>query len=128
MGLFGVKFQAIDLYSSSLLRQRRFSIVSTTAQHHKVIRVSHHPRGLLEHLIIQDMKVDVGQQRADDCALRCAELGRSPFHVLEDVLMQIALDQPKDTPIADALLDALHQPRMRDRIEVALKSASTTKL
>src|SRR6266478_5355092 len=119
VGLLGVKTQPIDLYPGFYLRKRRLGFFSTSAQHHKGIRVSHHPIALLHHLTIQAMKVDVGQKRTDHRALRCAA-ARPPFlHVLDDVLMQIGLDQLKHPAIAHTLLYALHKPRMRNRVEVA---------
>src|SRR5438445_5962384 len=119
VGLLGVKTQPIDLYPGFYLRKRRLGFFSTSAQHHKVIRVSHHPIALLHHLTIQAMKVDVGQKRTDHRALRCAA-ARPPFlHVLDDVLMQIGLDQLQHPAIAHTLLYALHKPRMRNRVEVA---------
>src|SRR5205807_9727460 len=72
VGLLGVKTQPMDLYPGFYLRKRRLGFFSTSAQHHKGIRVSHHPIALLHHLTIQAMKVDVGQKRTDHRALRCA--------------------------------------------------------
>jgi hypothetical protein len=70
---------------------------------------------------IQRVQVDVRQQRADYGALRRA-LGRfPPFHSPHNFLTEPAAQQALNAPITDALLDPLHQPLMRDRVEVALK-------
>src|SRR6266446_80416 len=91
------------------------------AQHHEVVGIPHHPIAASRHQFIKRVPVDVGQQRADNCALRRA-LGRfPPFHSPHNFLTEPAAQQAKNAPITDALLDPLHQPLMRDRVEVALK-------
>src|SRR5262245_36023116 len=119
VGLLGIETQAIDLYPGFHLGQRRLGCFSTTAQHHKVIRVSHHPIALLLHLTVQGMKVDVGQKRTNHRTLRCAPNGRPAFHLLDDVLTEKRLYQGKYPAIAHLLLYVLHKPRVRNCVEVA---------
>src|SRR5712675_1343911 len=65
------------------------------AQHHEVVCIPHHPIGAGCHQFIQRVQVDVGQQRADHCALRRA-LGRFPsFHTPDDLLTEPAAQECK---------------------------------
>src|SRR3990170_4212318 len=119
VGLLSIKTQAVCLYPGLHLDQRRLGLLSTAAEHHKVISVAHHPVALLLHLTVQSMKVDIRQKRTNHRSLRCAPNWRPSLHLLDDVLMQKRLDQLKHPAIAHLLLYALHQPRMSNRVEVA---------
>ena len=54
-------------------------------------------------------------------ALRCPARWRPSLHFLYDVLLKKRSYQLKHPPIAHLLLNALHKPRVRNGVEVALK-------
>src|SRR6266567_1497213 len=72
-------------------------------------------------LVRMRMQVDVRQQRTDHRTLRRPLRRRPSFHAPQDVLREPAAQQTENAPIADALLDPLHQPLVWDGVEVALK-------
>src|SRR3989304_8687523 len=47
VGLLGIKTQAVCLYPGLHLGQRRWCLLSTAAQHYKVVGGAHHPVALL---------------------------------------------------------------------------------
>ncbi len=63
------------------------------------------------------MQVDVGQQRGNDPALRGAGDAASDHPVLHHPGAQHGAQELEDVTVADALLDRLHQPVVRDRLE-----------
>src|SRR5438093_8940542 len=67
------------------------------------------------------MKINVGQKGADHRSLRCPARWRPSLHFLYDVLLKKRSYQLKHPPIAHLLLNALHKPRVRNGVEVALK-------
>ncbi len=92
-----------------------------SAQHHEVVRIAHHAIAARCHQLIKRVQVDVRQQGADHSSLRSALRRRPSFQLAHDVLLEPAAQDAEDTPITHALLDTLHQPVMRDGVEVALE-------
>src|SRR5262249_11697813 len=121
MGLVGTKAQAMGLYPGFYFRKRRFGLLPTAAKHHKVIGVANHAVALLLHVIVERMKINVGQKRANHRPLRAPFRWRPSLHLLDDVLLQIRFDQIHHPPIAHLFLNALHKPHVRNGVEVASK-------
>ena len=77
----------------------------------------------VSHEVIQWVKVDVGQKRAYDAALRRAffpVLGLDLAHLVHDSLLEEAFDQLEHSAIGNVLTHQAHQALMRDAVEIAL--------
>jgi len=120
-----VQFQIELLHSLSEFRPELIGIRLTVKSNHDVVRKTHHDylavRPLLPPCLDPQvdyvMKIDVRQQR------RCtAALGRSFFRACSFPILQHAgvepfLDQSHDPLVCYPMLDELHQPFVRNRIE-----------
>src|SRR5712691_3606739 len=113
--------QAVLCHPSTDFRQGSVGLFSTPTEHYKVVRIAHHPIPAGRHQFIERVQVDVRQQRADDRTLRRALRRRPSLQVAHDVLLEPAAQQVENAPITDALLNPLHQPLVRDGVEVALE-------
>ncbi len=65
-----MEHQSVRTYPSTHTGQRRFRFLPTATQHYGVIRVSHHHHPSLTHFNVKLVKVNVGDQGADNSALR----------------------------------------------------------
>src|SRR6266566_8560586 len=67
------------------------------------------------------MKVDIRQQRAYDCPLRCPCFSTFPLpHRLHDRLLQVPFDESEHPSVRDFLLHFFREDSMVDRVEVLL--------
>ena len=72
--------------------------------------------------MVQRVEVEVRQQRTDDGSLRGAALRRLPaFQFFQHPGFEALFQQPQDAAVHDALPNQLHQPWVRDRVEVTLE-------
>jgi hypothetical protein len=63
------------------------------------------------------MEIDIRQQRRCTAALRRPFLHAYSFSILQHARVQPFLDEPHNAPVRDAMLDELHKPFVRNRIE-----------
>src|SRR5277367_2341908 len=97
----------------------------------RVVRVSHdnHVAGgaslppLVDPLIINMMKVDVRQERADDRALWRPLPRFDHASIFEHACRQPFGDQPDDSPVVNPMLDESDQPVTADLVEKGLPVA-----
>src|SRR6266852_3578212 len=115
----GMQLQVELLHAFRKFRPKLVGIRLAVKSNHDVVRESHHDdiavrllrTPCLDPQIEYVMKIDVSQQRRGTTALRRPVLqhaGAEPF-----------LDQSHDAPVRDPMLDELHQPFVRNRIEEA---------
>jgi len=125
---------------SDLLAQFGEVLVGPIAEHHEVVRVADQApvRQVLEppasalpggghrparfpwrvQVLIEHRQRDVGQQRRQDAALRCAGAGVLVVAEFgEDPGLEERLDQPQHTLVLDPQPDPVHQGRMVDGVK-----------
>ncbi len=81
----------------------------------------HHPATALLHQEVERMQVDIGQERRDDRPLGRPRRRPPARHVLHDILLEEALDQRQDLPVAERMRHQGHQSVVRDGVEIALQ-------
>src|SRR5882724_1227519 len=101
--------------------QRGPRLVFRSAEDHEVIGIAHHPAPVLLHQQVERVQVDVGQQRRENRPLGRSRRRLPARHTRHDLLLEKAVDQLQDAPVADRLAYPCHKPVVRDRIEVALQ-------
>src|SRR5580692_3936165 len=122
-----VQFQIELLHSLREFRPKLIGIRFAVKAHHDVVCKTHDDdiavRPLLtprlgpqvEHV----MKIDVRQKRRGTAALGRPFLHPYPLPILQHAGVEPFLDQSHDAPICYPVLDELHQPFVRNRIEKA---------
>jgi len=96
------------------------------AQHDEVVRVADDfPDATLNPGPVEGVQVDVGQQRGDDPALRCARdrLGAHPS--LQHPCTQPLSEQFEHPPVRHPLADQSQQPLMVDRTKSRMSASNT---
>src|SRR3989449_2636512 len=101
--------------------QGPFGFFSVPAQNDEVVRVSHHLDPLSRHLMVERIKVDVRQQRADDRPLRCSRFGCPRLRRLHHLLAQKRFQQLEHSSVRYFLLHSFQQLVLWNRVEVALQ-------
>ena len=119
VGLVRMQTQAVGGGPAADRRQRRLGLFAACTEHHEVVCIAHHPMACCRHQRVQRVEVDVRQQRADHRTLRRARRRRPAFHVPQHLLPEPAAQQIEHAAIADPRLDPLHQPLVRNAVEVA---------
>src|SRR6202795_449529 len=122
-----VQFQMELLHSLREFRSELIGIRLAVKSNHDVVCITHHDNVAVRPLLTPRldpqvehvMKIYVGQQRRSTAAL-----GRPFFRACSSPILQHArvepfLDQPHDAPVRNPVLDELHQPFVRKRIEKA---------
>ena len=69
-------------------------------------------------ILVQRVKIDVGKQRTEHSALRCAFVGQIHLVLLEDAALEPASDQALDPLIPHALLHKLDEQILIDGVKV----------
>src|SRR5882757_5063032 len=125
--LLGMQLQVELVHAFREFRPELLGIRLAVKSNHDVVRKTHHDliavRALLTPCLDPQveyvMKVDVGQQRRGTAALGRPLFHSYPFPILQHAGVEPFLDQSHDAPICYPVLDELHQPFVRDRIEKA---------
>ena len=91
------------------------------AEDHEVVGVPCHLESRFGQCVVERVEVDVRQERAEDCSLRAAPLGRPAHRRVHHVLPKELRNQPQDTSVGNLCLDASHQLLVRNRVEVRLQ-------
>ena len=120
-----VQFQMELLHSLREFRSELIGIRLAVKSNHDVVCITHHDNVAVRPLLTPRldpqvehvMKIYVGQQRRSTAAL-----GRPFFRACSSPILQHArvepfLDQSHDAPVRNPVLDELHQPFVRKRIE-----------
>ncbi len=123
--LYGMQFQVELLHAFHELRPELFGIRLAVKSNHDVVRKTHHDHIAVRPLLTPRldpqveyvMKIDVRQQRRGTAALRSSFFAPCSLPILHHAGVQPFLDEPHDAPICDSMLDELHQPFVRNRIE-----------
>src|SRR5277367_6778256 len=121
MSLVRMQGQAVRVHERTDQREGLSRLLRAVAQDDEVVGVANHRQAVLGHQHVERMQIEIRQQRADDRALRRASRGGPSRAFRYDVLFQPALDQLEKAAIADPRPQPLHQPVVRDRVEVALQ-------
>ncbi len=98
-----------------LLLESNHDVVGIPHDDHIAMRLLSTP--CLDPQIKGVMKIDIRQQRRCTAALGGTFLHSDSFPILQHARVQPFLDEPHDAPVCNAVLDELHQPFVRDRIE-----------
>src|ERR1700692_4646677 len=122
-----VQFQIELLHSLSEFHPELIGIRLAVKSNHDVVRKTHHnhvavrplltPR--LDPQVEHVMKINVSQQRRCTAALGRSFFRACSFPILQHARVEPFLDQSHDAPICNPVLDELHQPFVRNRIEEA---------
>src|SRR6266567_498664 len=123
----GMQFQAELPESLGKFHSKLLGIRFVLESDHDVVRVPHDDdiavrllsTPCLDPQIKNVMEIDVRQQRRCTAALRSPFLHTDSFSILQHARVQPFLDEPHHAPVRDAMLDELHQPLVRNRIEEA---------
>jgi hypothetical protein len=103
------------------LAQRRAGFGFVSAEHDKVVGITHDVISPLAHLAVESMQVEVGQEGADHGALRRAP-GRCPLlKPVEYVRLEVGVEERQNAPVANARLHLVHEGVVGDAVEVALQ-------
>src|ERR1017187_1146342 len=88
-----MEHQSVRIHPSTQAGQRTVRCFPTATQHHSVIGVSHHHHPGLTHFNVKVMKVNVGDQGADNSALRTTRRWSPTRQVYHDVLLEKLLHE-----------------------------------
>ena len=94
VGLVGMQRQTVRSDPRTHAGERSFRFLPSATQHHGIIGVAHHHQPRLTHLYVKLVKVDVGEQWADNRPLRTARDRRPALQIFHDVLLEKLLDEP----------------------------------
>src|SRR6267378_6921590 len=123
----GMQLQVELLHAFRKFRPKLVGIRLAFKSNHDVVRETHHDdlaaRPLLTPCLDPQveyvMKIDVSQERRCTAALGRPLLHSYPFPILQHAGVEPFLDQSHDAPVCYPMLDELHQPFVRNRIEEA---------
>src|SRR5712691_2480856 len=119
-GLFRMQAQASLRRPLLHFGERRSGLGFAAAENDEVVCITHHLIPTVSHLMVQRVKIDVRQQRANHRTLRRARLRRpvpQPFH---HFLLQHRLYQFQHSAVCHFLRHLPLQLLLRNRVEVAL--------
>src|SRR5208282_3407936 len=116
-----MEHQSVRIHPSTHAGQRRVRCFPTTTQHHGVIRVSHHHQPGLTHFNVKFVKVNVGDQGADNSALRTTRRWCPPRHVFHDVLLEKLLNELQYTTVRNPPSHFREKGCVWNRVKVALQ-------
>jgi len=102
-------------------RQGCGRLLRTPAQHHKVVRISHHLKALRGHQMVERVEVNVAQQRTAHRTLRRALFGGPFLEPVEHPLFQERLDQPEKAAVRHLLPDQGEKTVLGNCVEIALQ-------
>ena len=71
--------------------------------------------------MVQRVEIDVRQQRTEHRSLRRSLLRRPALQAVQDALLQERFEQLQHSSVRHLLRHPLHQPVVRNRVEVALQ-------
>ena len=122
-----VQFQIELLHSLREFRPELSGIRLAVKSSHDVVRKTHHDNVAVRPLLTPRldpqvehvMEINVGQQRRSAAALGRPFFHSYPFPILQHACVEPFLDQSHDAPVRHPVLDELHQPFVRKRIEKA---------
>src|ERR1700680_1317881 len=123
----GMQLQVELLHTFREFRPQLIGIRLAVKSNHDVVRKTHPddiavrplltPR--LDPQVEHVMEINVGQQRRGTAALGRPFFHPYPFPILQHAGVEPFLDQSHDAPICNPVVDQLHQPFVRNRIEKA---------
>src|SRR5688572_9349457 len=99
--------------------ERRSGLSFAPTENDEVICVAHHLVATPGHLMVQRVKIDVRQQRADNCSLWSSLLRGPVFQPIHHSLSQHGRDQFQHSAVCHLLLHLSRQLAPRDGVEVA---------
>src|ERR1700732_1140509 len=123
--LLGMQLQVELLHAFREFRPELLGIRLAVKSNHDVVRKTHHDNVAVRPLLTPRLdpqveyvvKINVGQQRRGTAALGRPFLHPYPLPILQHAGVEPFLDQSHDAPICYPMLDELHQPFVRYRIE-----------
>ena len=123
--LVGMQFQLELPKSLRHLDPEPYGIRLLLKSHHDVIGEPHDdhvaagllPTPGLDPKVEHVMQIKVGQQRRSTAALRRPPFHSYPFPILQHAGVQPFLDEPHHAPVRNPMLNELHQPFVRYRVE-----------
>src|SRR6266436_5914896 len=123
----GMQLQVELLHSFREFRPELIGIRLAVKSNHDVVRKTHPDNVAVRPLLTPRldpqvepvMEINVGQQRRSTAALGRSFFRACSFPILQHARVEPFLDQSHDAPVRNPVLDELHQPLVRKRIEKA---------